>query len=331
MPKQAMSPIERAQANIDGMMGTEAEPVVAVVEDPNQVVVEPKVETAPIVQAAPEPSIKETTVSEETWEQKYKSAVGMFRDKQGQIESLSGQVTDLTKLVEQLQAQPVGDASSSLDNKLSSGSMTGELATHLTELQDEFGEKFFDVIKALMRSEAKDQIDARVAPVEQKVERNNKTQEEMKRINFQSGLSSRHPDWQEVFDSADFDVFLASNREELSGRPYADIFADANKSWNLDGMCKFFDLYKQANGTATTTQQNQNTNADPRAGLVSPGASNASSNVTPAPEANQRIFSHAEVKAFYKDVQLGKYQGREEEMGQLDREIFQANMEDRIR
>ena len=327
---KAMSPIERAQAKIDAFEKPEGEEKPEEsgqqVEEGGEVEVAPETpKEEPKEQPKEEPKkddglqakFEALQKDHKELEQKWKSFHGTFGPMKARLEELEKQ--------NRLMAQQLEDSESS--NVLSGDASKGELATHLNQLREDYGTEFVEIMQGLMRG----MIDERVRPVEESVKKNQVNTEQSQRDAFKANLTMSVPDWEDHWNSEEFGLWLAQNSEPLTGKSYEQLFMEANNNWDLARVARFFTTYKTATGKqpAPKTEAVQEKKADPREQLVAPGRSNASANVTPP--GNKKIWTLAEVNTFYKDVQTGRFQGREKEAEAIDQEIFLANIEDRIR
>lgn len=345
-----MSPVERAQAKIDRMMGDgkpegegndkPSQEQAATNEPQEQAPQEQQEQQAnrqqeePRRQEAPrEPAVRQNEPSrdqnDQSWEQKYKSLHGMFAGMRAKIDGLEEQNA---LLMQRLESKPQQQAPASNDNVLSGEASNAELAAHIKQLSDDYGEDFVNIMRTVMRAEFNGMIDQRLKPVTEKVQRSQEDSQRARQENFANQLTARVPDWRELWNNPEFQVWLDTNREDFSGRSYQELFRGANKDWNLDGMVRFFETFKRATGRVAATQQGvgqTHQSSDPREDLVAPGKSSGSNN---NPQQGQKkIWTMLEVNQFYKDVQTGKYRGREADYQKIDAEIFQANREGRIR
>jgi hypothetical protein len=342
MAGRAMSPIERAEAKIKDMQGggeeeaTTEEETPAEQEAPTEAKPEDQESGSEVAEEKkPEPQKPsekpaEKKDDEKDWQAEYKRIHQKYRSLDGMLNPLKEQVDALKEqnklLMERLNSN--SGRGEEDGNTLPSGASKQQIAQHAQTLLDDYGEEFVDVMRSFIKAEADDLFSKRIEPVNKRVEQGETNQEELRRAGFKANLSSRVPDWEEIYHSEEFDEWLNANTERMTGKSYADIFTEANNKWNLAAVANFFETFKEATGKAESEQQ-QAPDSDPRERLVAPGDSNASVNTPTA--GKKKIWTLREVNQFYKDAQTGKYVGREDEMARIDQEIFQANLEDRIK
>jgi hypothetical protein len=313
-----MNPIERAEAKIFEMEGNPepAQPVVEIVPPLEPVVVPPVEDVAAVV----EPVLAPSPVEPENLVQQHSTLQGMYR----KLKIEKEEILETNRLLtERLTVAPQAASSPSEGYPAFAGDGKGTLAESLQKLQDEYGEEFTNIIRSVARAEAGEMVNQRVAPVESRVQQGEIDTEQNRRDNFKSSLTVACPGWQAIYDSTEFDIWLTGNKEPLSGKTFEALFNEANDRWDATAMVNFFETYKQA-----TAKVPEVVTEDPRAALVTPGVSNSSGGT---PSAGQKkIWTRQEMNTFYKDVQTGKYFGRETEMQAIDLDIFNANREGRI-
>jgi hypothetical protein len=268
---------------------------------------------------------------EPTWEEKYKELEHKYKSFFGSYGPLKKKVEQLEEqnqlLMQRLEQMPAPGKPGE-GNTLPSDASQAQLVEHLKTLSEDFGEEFLPAMRTLIKSEASDLFSELIKPVESQVSQSHQQSEQARRENFMASLTAAVPDWQEIWNSPEFDAWLDVNKDRFTGRTYADLLVEANNKWDLAVVAEFFKEFKKATGKEA--QQQDSGKEDPRAGLVSPGDSNASSSTPPA-KPQEKIWKIEEVNKFYRDVQMGKYADNPEELARIDQAILQANAEGRIR
>lgn len=343
MSLNAMSPIERAEAKLKTLQGVEQEgapeaevkePIQKEKEGPAEDESQPETqeaETEKTVEgeelAEEEPQAEEDPNSE-SYKQKWKSLDGMLRSRDEQIKVLNQQIDLLSQRLEMAESQ----AQKQTDEDgiaVPQAATKEELHNHLQSLAEEYGEEFTSILSKAIREEAAKIVEENLAPIKEQVTETAKDSETVRRERFEDTLTDAVPDWRQIYGTQEFKSYLGDQVEQFSGKTYAELFVEANNAWDMDRIVRFFNTYKQATGKA---QKKTQRSADPREKLLSPGQTNSSAATrTTEVEGDAKIWSWAEAKQFYKDVQTGKYRGREQEAAQIDRDISMANREGRIR
>jgi hypothetical protein len=123
-----------------------------------------------------------------------------------------------------------------------------------------------------------------------------------------------------------FVSWLQNNVEPYSKVSYLTILQNAFNKRDIETTARFFNDFQ---GLTTKKTTNSNTPSSSQAAMVAPPKRGSSSNASV--ENNQgKVFTFAEVNAFYKDLQDGKYRGKEEQARLRKQEYLKANAEGRI-
>ena len=92
-------------------------------------------------------------------------------------------------------------------------------------------------------------------------------------------------------------------------------------------MVNFFTTWEQATGKPSTAQPTRKAQDSTLQKQVSPGRSR-SNGASPCGE--PPTYSPKDITKFFSDVRQGKYKGRDDERGRIERDIFAAQAEGRI-
>jgi len=321
----SMSPVERAEAELEmvnRLMAGEPEE-----ETTDQETEEAVVKSDEISQEAGEPSKSEEQEKSEQkdeidYEQKWKSFEGMYSKAMRQIDELKAQNQELNSQVEALASHAQDDNQPS-GNVIKDGASKADIAEHLKALSSEYGDDFAEALGSVMKGIAGQEVSGLMSEVDKlnsRIDSVSKISETEKRNNFKRDLTSKVTDWEEIFTSNDFAMWLDSNSESLSGRSYQDLFAEANNSWDLNRMVRFFESYKKETGRAPN-EEKAKPKEDPRANQVAPKRGSSSAN-TPQTAPEEIVWNVAKVNAFYEALRRGEFEGREEEAQRLEASIF---------
>lgn len=271
--------------------------------------------------------------SEESYKQKWLSAHGMHKRFEEQIAALKEQNSLLLGRINQVQAQPQQGQIG-----VSQEASKEDLKEHVNKLVEEFGEDFLSSLTGFVRGEIDARVDGKVDNVKQEVDKVSQDAQNIRQQNFFRDLTARVSDWRDYYGTPEFDGWLRTQIEPMSGKSYSDLFDDANNSWNLEPLAKFFGMYKQfiGKGAATEASQQhahesrQEHQADPREALVSPGKGGSGASID-GKGGEQKVWTQVEINKFYRDVRQGVYAGREAEMNALERDLLEANATGRVR
>jgi hypothetical protein len=193
------------------------------------------------------------------------------------------------------------------------------------EEEEEYGKEFFDVVGR----RAREIIDAELAPLRDKLQsaasREVKLTEEQKRINVQTALDEQVPNWGTLNTDSRFLAWLAE-RDVFSGEVKQVLLTKAFQAGDAARVVGFFKAF-QEDSSGTPTPGARNPSVDPGT-LVAPGTAKSGAGPMDAP-GGARVWTQAEISAFYADVRRGKVPA--ERKAQLEADIIRAAAEGRVR
>jgi len=146
---------------------------------------------------------------------------------------------------------------------------------------------------------------------------------------FFQQLSQMVPDWEQVNADQRFLNWLLE-ADPMTGITRQTYLADAQDNYDARRAATILHSWKGTLTGGTETQHRANPNAaqSELEKQVAPGRSLSA----PAPTDNQKkTWSPEEVRRFYADVRNGVYKGRDAERAELERDIFAAGRDGRIR
>jgi len=281
----------------------------------------------------------------EGWEQKYKVLQGKYN---AEVPRLQRTVGDMTSRLEQLSSQLVATqsmlASFAQNRGAAPGSQGSAPAAPAKLVKDEevrdFGPDLIDVMRRVAREEVGPAVESRLKPVQQQVEqvRSAATQAaaaasmtEQERV-FTT-LDREVPDWQDQNKDGGFLDWL-SQQDAYTGVVRGELLKQAYERHDAPRVVAFFKGYRTEHAVVTPPPTPA---PAPAAGsqrsleeFVAPGTSK--SGATGAPNvAGKRIWTQAEIKQFYDDAAAGKFRRDVEKRNAIEKDIFAAQLEGRIR
>ena len=190
-------------------------------------------------------------------------------------------------------------------------------------------EEMTPVMQALSQMQRQLEQLGNLAPAVRQVATNQAATAEEK---FFAQLESAVPDWASVNDSAKFHEWLLTP-DDMTGISRQTILADARDRLDLRRVVSVFNTWKRETGVAPTAavqqQSSQPSNISRLEKQIAPGRTSAA---TSAPQQKaERQWSPAEIAKFYTDRRTGKFKGREAEASAMERDIFLAQRDGRIR
>ena len=282
--------------------------------------------------AAPSPANEQTpgvdNVPEETITQKYRTLQGMYNAEVPRLHQQNREMQQRLQQMEQLLAsmtavnpQPAAPAVERLvtDKDVEDYGESIDIMRKVT--REELGAvaQRMATIEATLR-----QMQTSVVPQVQAVAHRQQMSAEQQ---FWADLAAAVPNFRQVNDNEAFQSWLLAV-DPLTGITRQTYLDDAQRSLDARRVASFFRTWLESTGQAAVAQS---TGDSPRSELekqVSPGRSRSAG--TPAPANQGKMYSPADIRAFFDAVRSGKYKGREQERARIERDIFAAQREGRI-
>ena len=311
--KQIKGEPEEAQA-------TEAE---TTTDAPVNTVEEPKTSDS-VEEQAPQSETQEQTKSddqepkEDNWQQKYKSLQGMYN---ADVPRLSSENRNLTSRVTQLE-----QLLSTMEKPTVKESVQAE---KLITPEDE--KEYGDSIN-IMRKAAREEIAQLKQQIQQlqdvvpKVQQVQTQQKKSSEQNFWNTIANEVPNWQDINKNEAFQAWLLEV-DPLTGISRQTYLEDAQNNLDANRVVNFFKTWEGEFGVAKSAQTDRKAQQSQLQKQVSPGKSR--NNGTKA-AGQTKTYTNADIKEFFSDVRKGKYKGRDDERGRIERDIFAAQQEGRI-
>lgn len=262
--------------------------------------------TPPAAPAAP----AQTPAFESTWEQRFKVLDGKYR---AEVPRLHSEIKDLKASVTTLQEQ------------LAAAKQTpAPRADFTAEEREQFGDELLNVVARVAAAQAPAapaaaQVD--LAPVTDRMQKLERFVAETAEDGFFRKLGERVKHWEAQNTDAGFVKWL-SEVDPLTGRVRQDLFNEAYDALNVDRITAFFTAYPYQSPVARTESSVPSLDSQ-----VAPDVSRASPPTPPG----QKIWTRAEVQAYYNDVRRGVYAANPDEQARIEQDIFAAQREKRIR
>lgn len=277
----------------------------------------PKSETQEQVESDAQPK--------ESWEQKYKTLQGMYNADVPRLNAknreVSARVSQLEQLLSTMQQSTKPEEPVSTDPLITDADMK------------EYGDSI-DVMRRAAREEV-NAANGRIAQLEKTIQQLQGFVPQVQQVQaqqqasseqaFWSGLSNEVPNWQDINDNADFQSWLLSI-DPLTGISRQTYLEDAQKNLDTRRVASFFAAWEKEFGIPETARENRSNSNSQLEKQVAPGRGRSGK---PASQESKN-YSPADIQKFFEDVRKGKFKGREEERGRMERDIFSAQREGRI-
>lgn len=177
-------------------------------------------------------------------------------------------------------------------------------------IEEEFDPKLVDAMKRIAEAKARELVEPVAASTQRAAF-----------DRFVAYVRAAVPDQEQIDSDPQFDVFM-SERDEFSGRTRQELLEDAVHAGDANRVIAFYRAFK-----STVTGANPPPAQPPR---PAPPVTPPQSGVPGAP-APAKVYTRAEVAAFYSAVTKGHYRGREAEAEQIGAEVDRAFREGRVR
>ena len=281
-----------------------------------------------VEEQAPQSEPQEQTESgdqepkQDDWQQKYRSLQGMYN---ADVPRLNAENRDLSSRVSQLE----GLLSTMQEPAQQTPVQSEKLIT------DDDVKEYGDSI-AVMRKAAREEVAQEIAQLRQQVGQLQGVLPQVQQVQaqqkksgeqtFWSTIASEVPNWNDINNDPDFQSWLLAI-DPLTGISRQTYLEDAQKNLDASRVVNFFRTWEGETGKTNTAQVDRSAQQSQLQKQVAPGRSR--NNGVKASGQN-RTYTQNDIKEFYADVRKGKYKGRDDERGRIERDIFAAQQEGRI-
>ena len=259
---------------------------------------------------------------QDDWQQKYRSLQGMYN---ADVPRLNAENRDLSSRVSQLEGL--------LSTMQEPAQQTPAVAEKL--ITDDDVKEYGDSI-AVMRKAAREEVAQEIAQLRQQVGQLQGVLPQVQQVQaqqkksgeqtFWNTIASEVPNWSDINNDPDFQSWLLAI-DPLTGISRQTYLEDAQKNLDASRVVNFFRTWEGENGKTNTAQVDRTAQQSQLQKQVAPGRSR--NNGVKASGQN-RTYTPNDIQEFYSDVRKGKYKGRDDERGRIERDIFAAQQEGRI-
>lgn len=254
-----------------------------------------------------------------------------WRSLQGINNALTERMRNMEQLIATMQAAPAPQQQvEPAQSKLITPKDEDDFGTDMVDFARRVTrEEMTPVMQALSQMQRQIEQLSTLAPAVQQVATSQAATAEEK---FFAQLENAVPDWAQVNDSPRFHEWLLTP-DEMTGITRQTYLADARNSLDLRRVVSVFNTWKRETGVAPTVapqqQSTQTSNVSRLERQIAPGRTNAAT-AAPSPKAG-KLWTGADIAKFYDDRRNGKFKGREAEANAMERDIFLAQRDGRIR
>lgn len=269
-----------------------------------------------------------TDDNDESWAHKYRTMKGRFDKSQKQINALSEQINSLQQVIATMQIQTTSAPPS--------GEMSAERFLTDAELND-YGEEFLTVVGKKAREEISPEVKSlksEIAQLKSQLSGVNGYVSHDAQSRMEQHLDTSVANWRELNYNPDFLAWLALP-DSYSGAIRHELLKEAWDRRDASRVANFFKGFLSEEAVVAPVGSEPDRTGSPGSkvpleSLAAPGRAKtaASGNTTPA---EKPTFTRAQIAAFYADAASGKFRGREADKERLERQIFEAQRDGRIR
>jgi hypothetical protein len=289
--------------------------------------------------STPETTAQETTVStqskpvktedDQSWEHRYKSMKGRYDRAETQIRALSEQISGLQNVISTLQTAPIN---TSIDDAEYS---TSRLIT--PEEEKDYGSEFLTVVG----KKAKEELSPEVAQLRKEIaglkSQLNGVGDYVAgnaRERMEVMMNERLPNWQDVNVNQEFLNWLKLP-DPYSGAIRHDLLKVAYERNDAPRVLAFFKGFLAEEAATTPAERGPDipdgASVQEKVSLESLAAPGRAKTAAASAPAEKPYFTRAQISKFYADSASGRYRGKEAEKDRIERQIFEAEREGRIR
>jgi len=277
--------------------------------------------------SAPAPVDQGADQSEETYEQRYRTLQGMYNAEVPTLRKQVGDQTHRLQQMEQLLATAPSPSERSEPNAYAPRSYVSntdveEYGGSIDVMRKVSKEELDPMAHELMQLRQQVQsLQSTVLPqVESVVQQQTASTEQI----FWAELGRAVPHWQQINSDPDFHTWLLET-DPLTGQTRQSYLERAQQEGNPTRAASFFTTWQSLQGQPATASPTRAVSELER--QVSPGRTRGSA---PPADSSKPQYSRSDIAAFFNDVRIGKYRGREKDRDRIERDIFAAQREGRI-
>lgn len=270
-------------------------------------------------------------VSDETIVQKYKTLQGMYNAEVPRLHQQNREMTQRVQQMEQLlaslsaQKETATDPQPAVTQSLVTEHDVAEYGESIDVMRRVTTEEVNPLVQRLAQLEQTlNQMQTNVVPQVQAVAQRQQLNSEQQ---FWTALTEIVPNFREINSEDAFQAWLL-NADPLTGITRQTYLEDAQRALDARRVSNFFHTWLETTGQAVDAQPTGRASNSELEKQVTPGRSRGSG--TPAATNKAKTYSPQDIQKFFNDVSSGRYKGREEERGRIERDIFSAQRENRI-
>lgn len=199
---------------------------------------------------------------------------------------------------------------------------------------DDYGEDMIDVIKRAAREElapTMERLEEENAQLRATLGRVSESVSESARDTLYQSLDIEIPNWKEINQETGFLEWL-EGIDTYAGMRRGDMLTQAFENNDAARVVAFFKGYLSENAMVTGHTPPAPAQSEPKIDLMSMAAPGTpKGNSQQGAHSDKRVYTQADIAAFYRDVQKGLYKDAPEQKLAIERDILSAGREGRLR
>lgn len=286
---------------------------------------------APETASDEQPEAEESETREPDWERRLARMKGRYEKERERVSQLSEEIQNLHKVLANLQSAP---------RQAAAPEETFQAERLITpEEEADYGPEFLGIVEKKAREvfgPLQQKYETRIKQLEEQLGGIRKHTETTSRQQFLDALTTEVPQWRELNKDEEFLGWL-QEVDSYSGQQRHSMLKSAYERNDAHRVAAFFKgfLREEAAVAPATPHPSQTgrSSAPGKASLermAAPGRAKPTA-TTSVPADDKPIITRADIAQFYRDVNAGRYNGKEAEKKQFEDRIFKATAEGRVR
>lgn len=271
----------------------------------------------------------------EDWEAKYKTLKGKYNKEIPQLQSTlreqTQQLANLQNIIASMEvAAQQQAAQQQQQTQQAPRASTGKLVTE-TDVE-EFGEETIDLIRRAAREESEATINAlnkRIAELEGQLTGTVRAVQQTERQKMYAQLDERVSNWREINRDEGFLSWL-QQADPYSGVRRHALLTKAFEDNDTARVVRFFEGFLNEHAVVSEQSPAHDSTRQPQVNMETLVAPGRPKNASVRAQEGKRIWTNAEIKQFYRDVQNRRFANRDKERARIEADIIAAGREGRI-
>ena len=294
---------------------------------------------APAAEAAPAPApAAPAAPSDDDFQTKYNVLKGKYNREvpslQADLRRVTSELEAMRSVIASMEATAAAAPAPAPAAPVPGFSTSGTSLITDADVED-FGEETIDMMRRAARAEAEQQSAGllnRIAQLESQLQGVGREVQQTAREKLFSALDARVPNWKDINRDETFLTWLQES-DPYSGVQRHALLMRAFEGNDAARVLRFFEGFLSEHAVLSEPQPAPTSERQPQVSLetlVAPGRPR--SGPTRAQEGDgKRIWTPAEITAFYRDVQSKRYVGRDKERARIEQDIVAAAREGRVK